>query len=117
MDYAVEPESGDRVGEMIDLGQLTTNQRVRATISWNGCSDDASGVAPGTVGVDYDLFLYNATTETYVWGSQSLHDVNEGFDFTIQTEGTYELWISWLDGDRSCEDTEIEPLALTLLVW
>ena len=54
---------------------------------------------------DLELFLFNATTKTYVYGSQSIHDNNEGFDVTISASdggGSYIVMLAWPDGARDC---------------
>jgi len=62
------------------------------------------------VSVDFDLFLYNPALG-YVWGSQSLDDNNEGFDYTVQAGegGTYQVWLTWPRDQQSCEGTDFIP--------
>ena len=74
------------------------------TWSWDGCALSDTGFAPAGVSVDFDLFLYSPTLG-YVWGSQSLDDNNEGFDYTIPAGegGRYQVILAWPDGSTGCE--------------
>jgi hypothetical protein len=93
---------------------LTVGKRIRVTASWDGCADDVSGPAPGSVAVDFDVFLYHVDSQSYVWGSQSIFDNNEGFDFTVQEAGEYHVWLAWELGSKSCEGTSSERLGVAL---
>jgi len=48
-----------KVGREMVLGSLKEGQRVRAVLSWNGCFGHT--VAPGKIGTDYDLLLWNSS--------------------------------------------------------
>lgn len=117
-DYAPPGTSGRRhvVGW---AGHLKVGQRLRYTISWNSCAT-AVGTGPTSTAVDIDLFLRNATTQRYVYGSQSVDDVNEGFDVVIQeadAEGDYEILIAWPDEAVGCDDATVEPYGWASAVW
>lgn len=54
---------------------------------------------------DQYVHRLKTTTEEYVYGSQSVQDVDEGFDVIITPEdgdGDYEVWVSWPAGHRGC---------------
>jgi hypothetical protein len=99
--------------------ELEAGSRIRATLSWSGCADEPTGEAPGQVAVDFDLFLYRQNTQHYVWGSQSVYDNNEGFDYTVGAgqAGVYEVLVSWPADDRSCEETVYEPAGIDIRIF
>lgn len=98
---------------------LNAGQRVRASISWDACPAAQSGIAPAKSKWDFDLFLYNQSTNTYVWGSQSLDDNNEGFDFLLNSSGTYVLILAWRTkvGEGYCGSETSEPVAWAARWW
>jgi hypothetical protein len=80
---------------------LYTGDRVRFSASWDMCNTGGSTY----LGVDFDLFLYNANPGNgkFVYGSQSNDDNHEGFDIRISEndpQGVYQLWITWPSGDE-----------------
>jgi hypothetical protein len=88
------PNDGTRVWQVVsDLGYLTPGVKVRATISWDTCTDDVD-----LDHIDYDLFLYRQNPEGsgFVTASQSADDVEEGFDFQIGTADNYVLYAGWV---------------------
>ena len=70
-------------------------QRIRAVVVWHACATTGSGNGPAPRGVDFDLFLNNTSTQKWVYGSQSIDDVSEGFDIIVPTAGVHETWIRW----------------------
>ena len=76
------------------LGEATLNagDRVRATITWFSCATAIDGTSIADVDIDIDLFLLKVSgTPTYIYGSQSIDDNNEGFDLLVPEEGTYKV--------------------------
>lgn len=114
-----------RVKKTIWSGGLNVGDRLRASISWCSCALGGVGWAPAQLAVDFDLFLFNADTQEYIFGSQSFDDSNEGFDVVIQTEdgaGWYEVYAAWPDPVHAtwlspCGDEATEPLAWATSVW
>ena len=107
-DFAHDPSTDTfLVGEVMWAGELVAGSRVRFTFSWDSCPLDDTGEGPAGVSVDFDLFL-RRVDDGYVWGSQSLDDNNEGFDYTVPQNagGKYEVWVMWPEGELSCEGTE-----------
>jgi hypothetical protein len=95
------PRKGQPIVEPI----LNVGDRLRATISWEVCATDPQSGSTAATGIDFDLLLYNTANSTYVYGSQSIHDNNEGFDVTISASdgaGSYQLFIAWPDGATDC---------------
>ncbi len=74
---------------------LQANQRIRAVLVWHACATSSNGSGPAPRGVDFDLFLNNTTTFKWVYGSQSIDNVSEGFDIIVPTAGVHEAWIRW----------------------
>ncbi len=123
MDYSVSPEM------VVDLNNkllwhsedaLDAGTRFRATFSWDSCPLDVTGDAPANRAVDIDLFLVNADTGWIAYASQSVDDVNEGFDVTLPEgpeRGHYELWIAWPEGSEACGGGSFEPYGWTLRWW
>lgn len=105
------PEVG-RVGRLMGTVQLDAGNRIRYSISWDSHYDSLGGTRQPTV--DFDLFLYNASTGAWLVGSQSVHDVNEGFDVVIDSheEGEYEIWLGWPSGESGTEG-----LAWASAIW
>jgi hypothetical protein len=102
---------GSRVWQVIsNLGWLTTGQRVRATMSWDACTSD-----PQKPLLDYDLFLFRNDAGGggnyaggFAFASQSISDVEEGFDFGINTDGEYILMAGW-EPQSGCNNGAEEP--------
>ena len=114
--FGYQPGPGsNRKWAALGTFNLTDNTRVRATFAWDGCSPNPIGTAPGAVSVDYDLFLYNETTDQYLWASQSMDDNNEGLDYILQAGegGTIQLIVAWPDGAVSCEGVQYDPVAFS----
>lgn len=105
------PEVG-RVGRLMGTVELEAGNRIRYSVSWDSHYDGLGGTRQPTV--DFDLFLYNATTGAWIVGSQSVNDVNEGFDVVIDSheEGEYEIWLGWPNGE-----SEMESLAWASAIW
>src|SRR5690606_13339155 len=92
--------------------------RIRASISWDTCVSEPSGTR--TVGTDFDLFLYNASQQRYVYGSQSIADVEEGFDVTLWQEagdGEYEVIIAWPEGSSGCNGPVLDGTGGWSIRW
>ena len=105
LDYGYQPgPSSGRKWAVFQEGDFPAGSRLRVTWSWDGCALSDTGFAPAGVSVDFDLFLYSPTLG-YVWGSQSLDDNNEGFDYTIPAGegGRYQIILAWPDGSTGCE--------------
>lgn len=109
-DFSNNPSSSDLKADKLLEVSLSPGDRLRYTWSWDACALDDEGDAPVAVSVDFDLFLYNPALG-YVWGSQSLDDNNEGFDYTVQPGegGTYQVWLMWPREQQSCEGTDFIP--------
>ncbi|MEZ4223014.1 MAG: S8/S53 family peptidase [Polyangiaceae bacterium] len=117
--YAPGPGSGRKWAALVQI-PLPDGARVRATWSWDGCVPGVTGSAPGAVAIDFDLFLFNNSTNEYYWASQSLDDNNEGFDYTLQggEGGDISIILAWPDGAQSCEGNTVDAGALSwLALW
>jgi hypothetical protein len=114
-DFGYDPDGGDRKWMVLDEWELDEGYRVRASWTSDGCAlaEIMGAELPAPPAVDFDLFLFNTTSQTYVWASQSLDDNNEGIDYTIQSgeAGAYQLILAWPEGSESCEasDGGFEP--------
>jgi hypothetical protein len=103
-----------------EWGGLPAGTRIRATWSWYGCGAEEPAEAPVSIATDFDLFLFNATYQKYIWASQSIDDNNEGFDFTLQDgqDGDIQLIVAWPNEEpQTCEGAELEPGAWAWRIW
>ena len=55
---------------------------------------------------DFDLFLYNETSQKYVYASQSIRDNSEGFDILFQENGSYDIYAAWPKGNQGCGSSQ-----------
>jgi hypothetical protein len=94
-----------------------TGDRIRVSFAFDSCPVSSSGTAPATVATDYDLFLYNETTGTYVYSSQSFDDSTEGFDVTIPSDGLYTVYYAWPSGASGCGGSGFEPFGWAVTWW
>lgn len=110
-----DPGSG-RVYHVIKyLPAVSVDYRIRATISWDACP--AVNVYWTAAARDIDLFLLkvdsvmgNSYEGTWVTGSQSVSDNNEGFDFKVTSADDYLIVAGWAAGDNvGCEGSDTEP--------
>ena len=85
------PDDGREFHPPLFDGFLPEGGRIRFVVSWDSCSSSGPMV-PSASPVDLDLFLFNASTVTWIYGSQSPADVNEGFDVIIPEDGDYQVW-------------------------
>jgi len=123
-DYTSAPDAASREGHLLfSLGTLDPGDRVRFSISWSACVSSPTGGALTTAGSDFDLFLYKkpvgGSGGKYIFGSQSVDDVNEGFDVTLTSShgsGDYEIWVSWESGS-TCAGHTIESLGWSSARW
>jgi len=97
--------------------KLRAGNRIRVSFAWDSCPASTSGTAPASVETDYDLFLYNEDTHTYVYSSQSFDDSTEGFDVTAPTDGNYTVYYAWPDGAKGCGGSGFEPFAWAITWW
>ena len=100
---------------------LPEGTRLRATLTWNSCLV-TSGVAPGEIGVDFDLFLWHdgPTNPRPYYGSQTIDDNNEGFDVTLQKGdgGDLSVWVAFPDTATGCAGGGgMEPIEAVATVW
>jgi hypothetical protein len=70
---------------------------------------------PSSVATDFDLFLLNRTTNSYVYASQSIDDNSEGFDVILPSDGDYEVLLEWPSGNAGCGGTK-EPISWAFAV-
>lgn len=100
---------------------VSDGTRVRVVMSWNTCPTPSylgfAAGPPTRVAVDYDLFLYNATTKKYAFSSQSFFDNNEGFDVIVPDDGVYEIYVGKPDDSLGCIGASSEPYALWWGYW
>jgi hypothetical protein len=91
---------------------LRRDQRLRVTFVWNSCPATvyASATPPSAVATDFDVFLFNKTTKTYAYASQSVDDNSEGFDVRLPAGGDYDVILGWPKGNTGCGSTS-EPIA------
>jgi hypothetical protein len=89
------------------LESVPAGSRIRATISWNGCTDNPQSPWVALPARDIDLFLVRVDfvgsgPKDYVgaWlaGSQSVNDVNEGFDVEVNSTSDYAIVAGWVPG-------------------
>jgi hypothetical protein len=102
------------------LPVIPAGTRVRATISWDACT----GI--GNVGIaarDIDLFLFRVDSSNgndyegvWVTGSQSVYDVNEGFDFEVSQADDYIIVAGWPAG-VGCDGSATEPFGYAYWAW
>jgi hypothetical protein len=97
--------------------KFKSGNRIRVSFAWDSCPASVSGTAPATVATDYDLFLYNEDTHTYVYSSQSFDDNTEGFDVTIPSDGLYTVYYAWPSGAAGCGGSGFEPFAWATTWW
>jgi hypothetical protein len=97
--------------------RFRTGNRIRVSFAWDSCPASTSGTAPATVATDYDLFLYNEDTGTYVYSSQSFDDSTEGFDVTIPSDGTYTVYYAWPEKTTGCGGSGFEPFGWAVTWW
>lgn len=113
------PTDASRVGLQVGALEGKRDSVVRWSLSWDGCISTPEAVGAASPAVDYDLFLYNRTTNTYIYGSQSIDDVNEGFDVIIQSSDlsspkatdVFEIWVSWPSGSTACGGGTMDEIA------
>ncbi|MGE0791215.1 MAG: S8 family serine peptidase [Sandaracinaceae bacterium] len=113
------PTSSSRVGRQIGSGSWKQGQRIRWTVAWDACIASASSGTAASPATDFDVFLFNATTGAYIYGSQSVDDVNEGFDVVLQSSDLsspsatddFEIWLSWPDDAEGCGGGTNAPYA------
>jgi hypothetical protein len=79
--------------------------RIRFVLSWNACAQ--ATLAPNRIGVDFDVFLYNATQKRYLYASQSNDDNNEGFDIIVPPNGAgdYVVYVTHMNDAKGCSDS------------
>jgi hypothetical protein len=97
--------------------EFKRDDRIRVSLAWDSCPTSTSGTAPATVATDYDLFLYNEDTQTYVYSSQSFDDSTEGFDVVIPEGGRHTVYYAWPDGAPGCGGSGFEPFAWAVTWW
>jgi hypothetical protein len=98
---------------------LHQNDRIRATVVWDTCTDGT--VHPSVIGNDIDLWLCPTNGDDCVAWSRSYNNNWEGFDWTKTSSGTqayevrvgYDSSFSYQGGDLGCTgDGTTEPIAL-----
>jgi hypothetical protein len=110
--YAAPGPGDGRIGGQLLSVQLSVGERFRVTFAWDACPVASMGAGPDKVATDIDIFLYNATTSSYLYGSQSVDDNTEGFDVTIPSGqgGVYTLYYGLVPG-TGCNGVTSEPAA------
>ncbi|MCA9629671.1 MAG: S8 family serine peptidase, partial [Myxococcales bacterium] len=105
-DYQSGPGDATRRWREIGSGwDGISSGRIRATISFDGCPDEASGPVPSPVSADFDLHLVREEANghfSYVANSQSVQDTNEGFEYEVTVPGNYKVIVSWPQGAPDC---------------
>ncbi len=109
--------SDGRLYERVFETKLPRDGRIRVSFAWDACPASTSGTAPASVATDYDLFLYNEDTQTYVYSSQSFDDNTEGFDVTVPENGNYVVYRAWPAGAKGCGNSGFEPFAWAITWW
>lgn len=96
---------------------LREGDRFRATLSWNSCPQAIAEAFPVRV-ADLDLAIYNADRGVYLYVSNSLDDVNEGFDVVVPVgfSGEYEVFVMF-DPRAACPGIAEEPFSFTWSLW
>ncbi len=117
--------------ELHNLGEVESGTRVRASLSWFGCSPDEPNGAVGQlgVGVDYDLLLcdLDGSDAGCEFASESLTDSNEGFDvITGSNRDNLSLLLVWnsrefrngsWENTLGCGETTLSRYAWALRSW
>lgn len=120
----VAPGAGDgRLTNLLWSGHV--GGRIRAVMSWDSCPsspDNAGFTGPGApvpISTDYDLFLINRSRTPngeIVYSSQSVLDVNEGFDVEVP-EGDYEVVVGYDAASVGCDSANGEPYAFGIWAY
>lgn len=102
---------------------ISAGSRIRATISWDACPGEIPALV-AVPAVDVDLFLLSVDSVvgshyegTWVIGSQSVKDNNEGFDYEIPSQGAYAVVAGWpMNDNTGCDGAATESFGYALRV-
>lgn len=101
-----DPKYGPtRAGFGLGSVALHSEETLREVIAWQICPT-FKHKEEGSRVTDFDLWLYNHTTNSWVTDarSTSYDDNNEGFEFKVTSNGTYEPIVVWKSGQAQCDN-------------
>lgn len=118
LDVNADRDDRGRVGVLLYEFDAHDGDRVRSAFLWNNCSDSTFAATPAIpIGVDFDLFLFDDTHNSYVYSSQSNDDNREGFDVELPSDSHYQIWASWPQGNHGCDNDDLEAIGSYLVIY